>query len=272
MLRLLKRAYGVWTDTPDSSLKRKPLKAILRQLWLKWIFSGATHVLGTGKPAIYVLEQMGAPRARLLNFPFFVDLSSYKPIQRSIGYCPNRVIRLMSSGRLENRLKGHDIAIRALALVAGRGEKKFEYFIVGSGPDEENLRTLAKELKLETEVNLFGWVEPEELRSLYHTADILIHPSPVHDPFPNAILEAMAAGLVVLGSDVSGSALDRIEHGANGFVHSAGDYHELSEQISFLLENIQCICEIGKRARMTAELWPIEYGISTVERMIRQSV
>ena len=45
----------------------------------------------------------------------------------------------------------------------------------------------------------------------------------------------MAAGLVVLASDVCGSALDRIEHGVNGFLHASGDANELSRQLCALI-------------------------------------
>ena len=268
LLRLFNRSYGIWTDTPDIHRRRHPLKARLRALWLHWIFSGAAHILGTGKPAIEALKQMGAPPARLVNFPFYLDLAAYKPAEKPPLYQADRPLRFVSSGRLQNNVKGHDIAIRALALTFGQAEAPFEYCIAGTGPDEEDLKTLAKQLKLENVVKFLGWMEPGELLALYREADVLIHPSPIHDPFPNAILEGMATGLVVLASDVSGSALDRIEHGENGFLHPAGDVYTLSNHILLLLHDPQRISVIGKRARATAELWPVHRAVSTVQNMI----
>jgi glycosyltransferase involved in cell wall biosynthesis len=113
-----------------------------------------------------------------------------------------------------------------------------------------------------------GWLEPEETKSLYRKSHVLIHPSPVHDPFPNAVLEAMAAGLVVVGSDMSGSAVDRIEHGINGLLHRAGDVQELSEQLICLLTQPDRIAEMGRQARETAECWPMERAVATIENMV----
>ena len=269
VLRLFKRHYGVWTDTPNVHRQRSPLYACVRVAWLRWIFSGAVRIMGTGQPAVQRLKEMGAPPARVVNFPFCVDLAAYARAIEPHRYDVDRPVRFISSGRIQNNLKGHDVAVRAFALMAKNSRVPFEYCIVGSGPDEAELKELVHELKLDRTVKCPGWMEPDALRALYLKADVLIHPSPVHDPFPNAVLEGMTAGLVVLGSDVSGSALDRIQNGINGFIHRAGDVNALSEQVSWLLHNPHCIPEIGKRARATAELWPVERAVDTVRQMIQ---
>ena len=266
MLRLLPRSYGIWTDTPNLHRKRSLAKAWARDRWLRWIFAGATHLLATGTPGVNTLVQMGASQSRLVNFPFYIDLSAYKRENAEIEE-KDRIVRFLSVGRLDNFYKGHDLAIRALAKASTRCSTPFQYYIAGSGTDQERLRLLVKELDLEKTVQFVGWLEPDDLRCLYRASDVLIHPSPTHDPFPNAILEAMAASLVVLGSDMSGSAVDRIQHGINGFLHPAGDVHELSEQITFLLHDRDRIREIGRRARSTAEQWPLERAVTTIQKL-----
>jgi glycosyltransferase involved in cell wall biosynthesis len=101
-----------------------------------------------------------------------------------------------------NWLKGHDVAIRALARASAATGQPFRHSVAGTGPDGERLRTLAADLGVADSVRLLGWTEPEDLRALTRSADALIHPSPTPDPFPNAVLEGMAAGMVVFGSDV----------------------------------------------------------------------
>lgn len=268
LLRLLHRSYGIWTDTPNLSRKRHPARAWARGSWLRWVFVGSTHILGTGKPGIQALENMGAPQARLVNFPFYIDLSAYKREKYDRINAMDRPLRFLSIGRLQNVFKGHDLAIRALAIAAGQSAMPFQYYIAGTGNDERRLKFLVEELHLENLVQFLGWMEPRELGSLYLQSDVLIHPSPSHDPFPNAILEAMAAGLVVLGSNVSGSAVDRIEHGINGFLHRAGDVQELSAQLTYLFDHPGCIPEISKRARETAENWPVERGVTTIQGIL----
>jgi glycosyltransferase involved in cell wall biosynthesis len=269
LLRIFGLKYALWTDTPNMDKKRTPLLSFLRSTWLKWIFDGATKILGTGEPGLANLKMMGAEQEKLVNFPFFLDLSSY---QRNIiprQYTTESPFKFVSSGRIQNYLKGHDIAIRALSVVAKSYKNvPFEYTIAGTGPDESELKKLAKELGINDKVKFLGWVEPQALKELYLNADALIHPSPIHDPFPNAVLEGMAAGLVVFGSDVSGSVTDRIKNGVNGFIHSAGNVDELSTQIIQLLSNVENVHKIATNARSKAEEWPIQYGINTIKSIV----
>jgi len=269
LMRLLGLSYALWTDVPDLKRQRSLLFAWARAAWLRWIFAGAVRILGTGQPAVQNLKLMGALEARLINFPYWVDLAAYAPVTKPRGYGADRPLRFISSGRITNSLKGHDIAVRALAQAGEKGGILFEYAIAGTGPDETEIKELVKSLGLKDNVKCLGWLEPDSLRALYQNSDVLIHPSPVHEPYGVAVIEAMAAGLVVLASDVTCAATDRIEHGLNGFIHHAGDVNELSEQLSFLLRNPDSIPNIGGRARDTAELWPVERAVTIVRDTIQ---
>jgi len=268
ILRIFRLPYAIWTDTPKNNTSRSLISRYLRSIWLRFIFSGANKIMGTGEPGLQALIDMGAPIETLVNFPFWHDITGYKSKQEIFSVHQNHPILIISSGYIDNKIKGHDIAIRALALVVQKQNMAFNYLIAGSGPDENNLKELICELGMENNIECVGWKEPEELKSLYNKANILIHPSPVHDPFPNAILEAMVAGLVVFGSNVSGSALDRIEHGINGFIHSAGNIEELSNQLYYLFQHKENIDYLSQHARLTAEKWPIERGIGLIKNVI----
>ncbi len=267
LLRLLRRRYAIWTDTPRLAGRRHPLKAAVRSLLLRWWFDGALAILGTGRPGVKALEEMGAPPSKLVNFPFWIDLETYRP--RGAGQSIAAVVRLLSVGRVHNSVKGHDIAIKALERVRRQCPAlQWRYEVAGTGPDVPKLKALVEELGLQDRVNLCGWVEPGDLILLYQQSHVLLHPSLVHDPFPNAILEGMAAGLCVFASDACGAALDRIEHGINGFVHRAGDAEELAAQLLSVLREPARLLEIGRRARATAEEWPVERGLATVKRLL----
>lgn len=268
LLGCLGKPFAVWTDTPYLSRRRNPLFGSCRSLWLQWVFGKAKAVMGTGLPGIQALKTMGAPGDKLVSFPFFLDLFAFA---REIEPPSYNAVTFISSGRIKNSLKGHDLALRALALAVKRSERPFQYFIAGNGPDEQELKNLASRLGIDHGVRFLGWTEPQELRSYYLSSHVLIHPSPIHDPFPNAVLEGMAAGLAVLGSDVSGSVKDRVTHGYNGFVHPAGDTRVLAEHIEFVLRNPDKIAEMGRRARLTAEQWPVERGVSVIRKILQDA-
>lgn len=267
LLRLFGRRYVLWTDTPNLDRHRPIVRAWLRRRWLVWIFRGAHRLLATGQPGVSALGQMGAPEHLLESFPFWIDPKAFdrNALQDQIEKEP--LIRFISSGRLLNAIKGHDVALRALAIAMRDRSLDWEYIIAGRGPDAEALKRLAYDLGISSNVVFAGWVEPDSLRQLYFRSDILIHSSPVHDPFPNAVLEGMAASLVVMGSDACGSVRDRIESGVNGFMHRAGDFHHLAEQIGQVVDNPSLLTDMGQKARATAELWPVERGVSIVERL-----
>jgi len=122
----------------------------------------------------------------------------------------------------------------------------FEYIIAGTGPDVEKIVKLAEELGVAERIKLLGWVEPDEIKEIFHIFDIMIHPSPVDEPYSVAVIEAMAVGLVVVASEVTFAVLDRIKHGINGYIYKAGDVEELADRIIWCFENKNGLLEIGE--------------------------
>jgi glycosyltransferase involved in cell wall biosynthesis len=238
-----------------------------RAFFLRWVFGGARAVMGTGRPGVEGLRRMGVPEERLVVFPFFLDLESFR--RASWDRTDGDAIHFVSSGRVLNSLKGHDIAVRALVKASRETDRPFRYSVAGTGPDLEAVRALAAELGVSESVRLLGWTEPDDLRNLMRSADALIHPSPTPDPFPNAVLEGMAAGMVVFGSDASGSAIDRIDPGQNGFIHRAGDADHLSSQLAVLLRDPGITARMGPMAAARAAEWPLERGIDEIRRLFQ---
>lgn len=99
-------------------------------------------------------------------------------------------------------VKGIDIALRALALLARKEAGKPAYLIVaGDGPDREKLGTLARELDVESRVRFVGFVTDRvQVLSSY---DVILFPSR-REGLPLGLLEAMAAGCVPIVTRISG--------------------------------------------------------------------
>lgn len=263
-LSILGRPFALWTDTPNISKQRQIFKRQMRDLLLSTYFKNAYRIMGTGEVALKSLEQIGCPRHKLVNFPFFVDLEKFKPPVRRVINAP---LVFLSSGRLDNAHKGYDLAIEALGLVKQRTGYNFVYRIAGTGKDEKQLRALVKQYDLEDRVEFVGWLEDEELNSFYHSGHVLLHPSHF-DPFPVSVLEAMAAGLTVVGSDQAGSVVERIVSGENGLVHRCGDVEDLADKIVFLLQNPTEVIRFGNAARQTSEEWPVSRALHILKKDI----
>jgi glycosyltransferase involved in cell wall biosynthesis len=266
ILRVLRREYAIWTDTPNLDRAGPWLRETLRASWLRWIFRGATANMGTGEPGVDGLRRMGAPDRTLVNFPFVLDLQQYR---RPPGLGPaGRPIRFVSSGRLQCWLKGHDVAIKAFHAASIRSGIPFRYAIAGTGPDRDLLERLCRELGLDQCVELLGWVEPADLRALLISSDVLVHPSPVQDPFPNAVLEGMAAGMAILGSRACGSVVDRVPEGEGGRIHEPGSIRELAEHIEWCLRNPSLVSDMGAAGERIARKWPVERSVAIVRDLV----
>jgi glycosyltransferase involved in cell wall biosynthesis len=273
-----KRPFIVWTDTPDLKKRRIWAKDKLRSAWLKLVFHNAIAVMGTGKLGVQALEKMGCSKEKLVNFPFFLDLKRYRnnsdafekiKFQFHSKYGDSNTILFFGVGQYIPR-KGYDLAINALAkAIQITHNSNVRLLLAGDGPEKEHYTSLANELGISKQIALCGWLQPDEIETLNIGCDVLLHPAR-QDPFPTVVLDAMTWGKPVIGSDASGSVLDRIEHGVNGLIHKAGDVDQIAEQMSFFIRTPTEIIKMGQEARRTAEQWPVERGVEIIKQIAKK--
>lgn len=87
---------------------------------------------------------------------------------------------------------------------------------IGGGEDEARARVLLENMNLSGRAEITGWKTAEEARERMRALDVFVHYSR-WDALPNAVLEAMAAGLPVVASDNAGNR-DAVEDGVTGFL------------------------------------------------------
>ncbi len=104
--------------------------------------------------------------------------------------------------------------------------------IVGSGPEEMNLKNLAKQLGVENNVTFVGW--QENLASYYKTADVFIQTS-LFEGYGLSLVEAGLSGLPVVTTPV-GIATE-LEHGKNAYIYPLGNVTPFANGIIDLIEN-----------------------------------
>lgn len=161
------------------------------------------------------------------------------------------VLKMIFVGRLEPE-KGVHTAIHALALSARHENgRKMTLKIVGSGDREyeTQLRQLVHELDLDDSVEFSGWHPHSELPDIMAEHDVLIFPSEWEEPFARTVLEAMAAGLTVIGSR-SGGTDEVLVEGVTGLTFSPGDVESLANQIGRLGRDANLrsrLAEAGRR-------------------------
>ncbi len=261
-LIIFRKRYTIWTDTVKPNANRGSLKSFVRRIWLQFIWTNAYKILTTGEVGVRAMNKIyPAGASKIINFPFATDLHYFNSTPDFVNSKSETI--LLSSGRLLNSHKGHDLAIRAMGIVREKGYR-FKYFLAGAGPDEQMLKDLVRQLSLDEYVTFLGWQELPQVRQLYSKAQVLVHPAHF-DPFPNAVLEAMASSLIVIASDISGSAVERIENGVNGFLVRDNNVDELSDKIIQVINSTAHDLEvISKAARATAEKWDVSYNLKII--------
>lgn len=134
--------------------------------------------------------------------------------------------------------------------------------VVGRDKAHAKYRRLIARLGLTARVRLAG--VQADVAPYYGAADALVLPA-LYDPFPNAILEAMAAGLPVLTSPKCG-AIDFIRNGENGFVCDPFDQETLIEALRQLTD-FNLSARLGANARVTVEPYTPDFLESQLSRL-----
>ncbi|HLB99991.1 MAG TPA: glycosyltransferase family 4 protein [Candidatus Bathyarchaeia archaeon] len=155
----------------------------------------------------YVLS-LGADPARMSVLHNGVDVDRFKPLKtlreekrRKLGI-PTKATVILTVRRLVYK-NGIDTLIET-ATTAIKQNPNLIFLVVGTGPDQTQIQTQAKQLGISRNFRLMGFVSDEELPSFYNAADLFVLPSKSGEGLPLVSLEAMACGLPVIATDVGG--------------------------------------------------------------------
>ncbi len=155
-------------------------------------------------------------------------------------------IALLAVGRL-HPVKNHAFLIQACSLLKQRG-LPVRCSIAGDGPERDRLQRMISERQLEADVILLGHVERDRLASYYTAADIVVLTSK-SEGIPLVLMEAMAAGAVVLAPAITGIP-ELVIPGETGFLFTPGsleDFIRQIQQIHELLIDLQPLRHAARR-------------------------
>lgn len=134
---------------------------------------------------------------------------------------------ILSIGEL-NKNKNHESIIRAIANLNNRN---IQYFICGSGVLEKKLRLLINSLELNDNVKLLGY--RNDIHELCAAADLFVFPS-YREGLSVSLMEAMAAGLPIIASNIRGNT-DLIKSNINGILVEPDDIESIKTSILKLM-------------------------------------
>ena len=201
------------------------------------------------------LVAAGVSPDRIVSFGNGVEIGR---IQLRVDYNLSDPPRLLYVGRLHPQ-KGLDVLLRAIRLLSDYRRRPLQLRLVGDGPARGELTALADQLDLNDQVTFCG--QSDRVMEELAAADVFVLPSRA-EGLSNALLEAMAAGLPALVSDIPGN-VDVVEHERNGLLFRAEDPQALADCLTSLLDQEDLRRRLGREARKSVE---DRFSLETIAR------
>lgn len=155
---------------------------------------------------------------------------------------------IVASGRLEKQ-KGFDLLIKGFGKVVGK-HRDWKLKILGDGSQRESLADLIHALGLAQSIELCGWVESPD--TWLRQAELFVLSSR-YEGFPNALLEAMAAGVPAISFDCESGPSEIIRHEIDGLLVPTDDVQQLAQAMDRMILNPQERAACGQRALEVTE-------------------
>lgn len=182
--------------------------------------------------------EFGIPKEKVVHIPNFVDVSKFNPNYEHEDY-------FVYFGRLSEE-KGINTLIKSMKYV-----NKSKLIIVGTGPIEKELKEFVVKENIKN-VEFVGFKTGNELENIIKKSRFIVIPSEWYENAPMSIIEAMAYGKAVLGSNIGGIP-EFIENNHTGMIFNTKDEIDLASKINHLINEEKQTVEMGKNARIRAE-------------------
>ncbi len=223
------------------AMSARLLWSVRRRLALQIAVSEAaarTAVLGTRRPLTVVPNGTELDRIK----------SAVPAALDGAGCC------LLFVGRLDER-KGLGIALEAFSHLI-EDTRDLRLVIVGDGPERSRIDRLPQRVR--ARVTAVGACSRRELLSLYAAADVFVAPATGRESFGMVVLDALAAGLPVVASDIAGYR-ELIQDGREGLLVPPGDARALAAAIRRLIDDSTLVRRMvaSGSERATAFAWTV---------------
>lgn len=247
---------------PQSAVER-PLRGVA-------VRRAAGLIAGSQRELDRVHKAYGVPDERLALIPNSLDVRRWRPTDRAaaraaLGIAEDAQVAVWH-GRVEVESKGLDVLLDAWRLISSATSDLRLLLIVGTGQDADAFRREVATAPADTVRWEERWVyEPSEVGRYLSAADVSIRPSR-REGFAVSLVEAMACGLPIVATNVSGVPEALGEDHPAGLVVASEDPGAIADAVKQLFDDEVLRTELGRRARARAEA---EFSLEAVGTRLR---
>jgi len=221
---------------------------------LRRVLERADRVVVTSPPYLRTSRYLPSISDKCSVVPLGIDVERFAADGRASGQRLRRGWGIAEEafvvgfvGRMRH-YKGLDHLLRAIARVPAA-----RLLLVGDGPLKRRLQRLAAALDVSERVTFAGEVSERDLPGCYRAADLFVLPSTSRaEAFGTSMVEAMAAGLPVISTELASGTSWVNESGTTGLVVPACDPARLAEAIDRLRQDPGLRSRMGAAARQRA--------------------
>ena len=209
-----------------------------------------------------VRRAYGVPDERLFVCYKSVNADAYTRVSQT-GTVPSRPPAVMFvAGNMQR--KGMATLVRAAPRVIAE-QPGVEFRVVGRDAHESEMRALCARQGVSEHFNFMGWQPHDQLARLYAEASVFVMPSLI-EAFGVVFLEAMAAGVPVIGSNVGGIT-ELIRDEENGLLARVDDPEHLAQQINRLLGDSDLRQRVIARGQDTVKQFSVQHMLECTYRV-----
>ncbi len=158
-------------------------------------------------------------------------------------------IRIVTVGRFVKQ-KDYPTALKSFRLLNDKCKTtRFRYIIIGYGPLENEIRSIARELEITSDIQIM--INPPNIPEILRNSDIFLSTS-LFEGVSNAIMEAMVAGLPIVATEV-GDNKYLIRNSFNGYLVPCKNTGLVVQKLVYLCESEEKRRTFGKNSRLILE-------------------
>ena len=194
-----------------------------------------------------LIKQCHFPSEKVISIPTGVHAEFFhvkRNPEAKLRYGLDKDVIVITNVGIFRKVKGHEVMLKSVAKVINQLPKA-KFLLVGDGPDKKDLEEMANEMGIGKHVLFPGFID--NIPEIYSFTDIAILSS-WSEGLPQSLLQAMAAGVPVIATNVGGVP-EVVVHEESGILIEAGDHAALAEGIIRIINHPDLAVRMAGRAK-----------------------